>query len=453
MSADAVSIDDARRKRDAPAGRIPPNDTQAEASLLGAMLLAQGAIDAALELVAPEDFYKPAHGHVFEAIATLYAQGEPSDPVTVADELSRAGVLDAIGGPALLITLQAGTPSIGNAARYARIVADHAQLRRMIRVAGDIAEMGYGLPDDVAGAVDAAEQMVFALRPRSDVPTAHAISDILGAWLDVIEAKVAAGGRIDHPLGWVDLDLALGGRHPGRLIVVAGRPGMGKSSLAGAMATNVAAMGEAVLVFSIEMSREEMVGRMVAAEAGLVGSDVTQRDWDRIAAAMAPLSGLPLDIVDTTPVTLLSVRAGIRRAVASRGQLGLVIVDYLQFMSGRKGAENRQVEVAELARGLKLLSREMGVCIVLLAQLNRNLEARMDKRPSLADLRESGEIENSADQVVFIYNDEHYNPKTEDRGIAELIISKNRHGPRCTVKVACDLATGRWTDLSRREDM
>ena len=459
MSAQPVDLDGARRRKGQTEARIPPNNTQAEESLLGAMLIDPRAIGAAVESgVAGADFYTPAHAILFDAIVNMYAQGEAVDPVTVAEELRRAGQLESIGGDARLIDLQAGTPSIGNAGHYARIIGELSTLRRLIRAAGDVADLGYSLPEDVAAAVDEAEQMLFGVRPQSEVPTAQPLAGLLGEWLDVIEAKVEAGGRIERPFGWHDLDLALGGRHPGRLIVVAGRPGMGKSSFAGAMATNVAQMGEPVLVFSIEMSAREMTGRMVASRAGLVGSDIERgevsiRDWDRISAAMAPLAELPLDIIDTTPVTLLSIRAGVRRAVSRRGPLGLVIVDYLQFMTGRRSAENRQVEVAELARGLKLLSREMDVCIVLLAQLNRNLEARLDKRPSLADLRESGEIENSADQVVFIYNDEHYNPQTEDRGIAELIISKNRHGPRTTVRVACDLATGRWSDLSRREDV
>jgi replicative DNA helicase len=311
------------------------------------------------------------------------------------------------------------------------------------------------MPEDVAAAVDAAEQLVYDLRPKSDVPTAHPLGEVLVEWLDVIEAKVESGGRIEHPTGWYDLDERLGGLQPGRLVVIAARPGIGKTSFAGALTVNVAVNGDPVLFFSIEMGRDELAGRMVASAAGLVGSklsqgDIAPKDWDRISGALGQLKELPIDIIDTTPVTLLSVRAGIRRAVSRYGRVGLVVIDYLQLMTGRSRAENRQVEVAELARGLKLLSKEMAVPVVCLAQLNRSLEARMDKRPNLADLRESGEIENSADQVVFIYRDEHYNPKTEDKGIAELIVSKNRHGAPGTVKVAADLARGRWLTLARQ---
>ncbi|HWI02947.1 MAG TPA: replicative DNA helicase, partial [Acidimicrobiales bacterium] len=444
-----------QRRQGQSAGRVPPNNVQAEESLLGAMLLSRSAIDAGAEAgIDAADFYKPAHGHVFAAVMALYAQGEPSDPVTVAEALRRDGQLEAIGGPATLTTLMAGTPSTGNAGRYARIVKDHAQLRELIRAAGDIAEMGYELPEDVAGAIDAAEQMVFDLRPRADVPTAHQLRDVLGEWLDQMEALVDAGGQIIHPTGWTDLDHMVGGLHPARLVIVAARPGMGKTSWAGALTLNVARRGEPVLFVSVEMSREELAGRMVASSAGLVGSklsqgDVVAKDWDRISGALTALSELSIDIVDTTPATLLSVRTAIRRSVARYGRLGLVVVDYVQLMTGRSRAENRQVEVAEIVRGLKLMSKEMAVPIVALAQLSRNLEARMDKRPMLADLRESGELENSADQVVFIYRDEMYNPKTEDRGIAELIVAKNRHGAMGTVKVAADLASGRWLNLAR----
>jgi replicative DNA helicase len=460
MTAEPVSIDDARRQRQGQGGtgRISPNNVQAEESLLGAMLLDPRAIATAVESgLDAADFYKSAHGLIFEAVIGLFGQGQPADPVTVSEELRRAEALEKAGGPAVLITLQAGTPSIGNAGRYARIVAEHSLLRRLIAAGESIRSLGYDLPSDVQGAVDAAEQMVYELRPRAELPSAHSLRDVLGDWLDVIEAKVEAGGRIEHPMGWLELDDRLGGLHPGRLIVVAGRPGTGKSSMAGVMATRVAARGEPVVIFSLEMSREELAGRFVSEATGIVGSDlergdVAPRDWERISSVMASLGSLPIDLIDATPITLLAVRAGIRRAVQRYGSVGLVIVDHIGLMSGRGRAENRQVEVAELARGLKLLSKEMVVPVVALAQLNRNLESRMDKRPTLADLRETGELENSADQVVFVYRDELYHSKTEDAGIAELIVAKNRHGAPGTVKVVADLATGRWNDLTRREE-
>lgn len=449
---DPVRIEDARRRRDQ---RVPPHNTRAEEGLLGAMLVSRDAISAAVESgVNPEDFYKPAHGHIYEAVTDLFGRAQAVDVITVDEHLRRCGHADA-AGPALVSLQAAG--GIGNPARYARIVAEHALMRRLIHAAGTISEMAYSLPDDVMEAVDIAEQTMFDLRPKSNTPTAHALPEVLGEWLDVVEERVRTGGRIEHPTGWHDLDYHyIGGLHAGRLIVVAARPGVGKTSWAGALAMNVAGRGEPVLFVSIEMGREELAGRMVASQAGLVGSDigrgqVTPRDWDRITGAMAPLGNLPLDIIDATPVTLLSVRTAIRRAVARRGPLGLVVIDYLQLMTGRGRAENRQVEVAELARGLKLLAKEMSVPVVVLAQLNRNVESRGDKRPMLSDLRESGEVENSADQVIFLYRDEVYSSSTEAKGIAELIVSKNRHGATGTVKVHADMASGRWLDLARRE--
>ena len=449
MSAAVVSIENRRNA----AGRVPPHNLQAEESLLGAMLLRSDAISAAVELgLRAEDFHSPAHAHIFEAILDLFAKGQAADPVTVDAVLGRRGHAE-VGG-SVLIELQAGTPSIGNAGRYAHIIADHSQQRRVIRAGETIRDLGYEPTDDVAEVVDQAEQVVYDLRPKSDVPTAHPLSSVLGEWFDEMERRAENGGRIEHPTGWSDLDAFLGGLHAGRLLVAAARPGMGKTSWAGALATNVARNGDPVLFFSIEMGRDELAGRMVASASGLVGSQISQgviaeKDWDHISRAMGTLHDLPIDVIDTTPVTLLSVRAGIRRAMAKYGRLGLVIIDYLQLMTGRGRAENRQVEVAELARGLKLLSKEMGVPVVVLAQLNRSLEARADKHPILADLRESGEIENSADQVVFIYREEHYNPNTEDRGIAELVVSKNRHGPTGTVRLHADLARGRWLTMAR----
>ena len=450
MSAAVVSMDE---RRNAAAGRVTPHNTQAEESLLGAMLIRSDAISAAVEVgLKPDDFHVPAHRHIFEAIVELYSKGQPADLVTVDAVLARRSHAE-VGGPNL-VALQARTPSLENAGRYAKIIFDHAQMWRVIMAGEKIRELGYEPTDDVAEVVDRAEQLVYDLRPKSDVPTAHGLSEVLGEWLTVIEKRAENGGRIEHPTGWGILDQYIGGLLPGRLVVVAARPGMGKTSWAGALAVNVAENDEPVLFFSIEMGRDELAGRMVASASRLVGSRISQglvaeRDWAHITTAIEMLVELPLDIIDTTPVTLLSVRAGIRRAMAKFGRVGLVIIDYLQLMSGRSRAENRQVEVAELARGLKLLSKEMGVPVVVLAQLNRSLEARMEKRPGLADLRESGEIENSADQVIFIYRDEHYNPKTEDKGIAELIISKNRHGATGTVELAADLATGRWSNMVR----
>ncbi len=437
--------------------RVPPNDVQAEESLLGAMLLSPRAIEAGAEVLSAADFYKPAHAHVFAAIVSLFGRGDPSDPVTVADELRRAGHLEEAGGPAVLIGLQAGTPSIGNAGRYARIVAEHALLRRMIRAAGDIAASAYGLPEDVAGAVDEAEQLLFALRPQqSTTPEGHGLGVVGAEWRERIAELAAGGGEIASPMGWHDLDELTGGLRPGLMVVVGGRPGSGKTSWAGALAANVAGRGEPVLVVSAEMSRLDIYGRLMAAEAQLVGSQlergrVQPNDWQRIDAGALELAQLPLDVIDTTPVTILALRTWIRRATSHYGHLGLVVIDYLQLMSGIKRAENRQVELAQMSRDIKLMAGELQVPIVVLCQLSQALESRADKRPMLSDLRESGAPANDADVVIGVYREEMYNPQTDDRGVAELGVIKNRFGAQGVARLHADLPRHRWADLSRRE--
>lgn len=450
-----VPIDRPRRARAATDARVPPHNLEAEESLLGAMMLRRDAIATAVEAnVGPEDFYRPANGHIFEAIVDLYARGEPADAVTVSDELGRQpDRLESIGGASTLISLMSATPAISNAGRYAAIVADMATLRRLIASCTDIAANAYEEPTDIAQALDDAEASLFALRPQREAATARTLRDGLEDWLNTVEALNETGGMVEHPTGFRDLDDLTGGLHA-HLIVVAARPGAGKTSWAGQLVANVAGQGRPALFMSIEMSYSELVGRFVASESGLVGSQISRgrvapKDWDRIAGAVKTLVTYPVEIVDSPTTTLLSVRTAARRATARLGPLALIVVDYVQLMTGRRTAENRQVEVAELARGLKVLAKELGVPVVALAQLNRGVEQRSDKRPTLADLRETGELENSADTVMAIYRDEMYDKKTEDRGVAELILLKNRHGPTGTVKVAADMTSGRWSNLAQ----
>jgi replicative DNA helicase len=734
----AQSIEDARRRQPGASGRqqgasgtrVPPHNLQAEESLLGAMLLSRDAIVAAVEVqLSAQDFYKPAHGHIFDAITALYAQGDPADPVTVSESLSRAGVLDAIGGPALLITLQAGTPSIGNAGRYARIIEEHSLLRRLIRVAGDIAEMGYGLPDDVAATVDEAEAMVFDVAQRRVTDSMAPIRELLSAQLDHLEALFERNQEITGvPTGFIDLDRQLAGLQPSNLVIIGGRPGTGKAlaldtpiptptgwttmgdlaagdevfdncgrpcrvtfatpvmvdhpcyevafddgstivadadhqwfaydfrawkslrqgaprrgprvvttrqmldegvdacpggppnwyvplaaplrlpdadlpvdpyelgmrlgagraadhpvasgssttapEAAGSLAllTRIAssdipsaylraslpqrrallqgllhnvrrnsdaacvevtfpdrcllrqvrelacslghkpgtirgdtlrlpagaearsyrtvssgrdtrravvsiravpsvpvrcitvdspdhlylagesmipthntsfALGIAahaaleartpVLVFSLEMSHRELTQRLLCSEARVDATrmrngKLLESDWPKISHAVGRLGEAPIFIDDNPHLTIMEIRAKARR-LKSREGLGLIVIDYMQLMSGRSNAENRQVEVSEMSRGLKILARELNVPVIALSQLSRNLESRADKRPVLADLRESGSLEQDADVVIFLYRDEVYNRDTPDRGTAEVIVAKHRNGP------------------------
>jgi replicative DNA helicase len=392
------SIDDARRRSQrATAGRVPPYNLSAEESLLGAMLLSRDAIAAAVETCAADDFYKPAHAHVFDAICALYGQGEPADPVTVADELRRADLLDAIGGPATLISLQANTPATANAGRYGRIVEEHALLRRLIGVANEIAELGYSVPEDVTAVVDRAESMVFEVAERRVIDSLRPLHDLLSESLDRLEALYDRGEAITGvPTGYVDLDERLSGLQPSNLIIVGARPAMGKTSFGLGLAAHASMEARLpVLYFSLEMSHPEITQRLLCSEARVDSSRIRngrllESDWPKISHAIGRLGEAPLYIDDNPNLTVMEIRAKARRLKSRLGELGVIMVDYLQLMSTRANAENRQVEVSEISRGLKILARELEVPVVALSQLSRNLEMRADKRPVLADLRESG---------------------------------------------------------------
>ena len=439
------SIEEVRSNRRASgAGRVPPHNLEAEESILGAMLLSKDAITSAVEHnVEPQDFYKPAHGHIFEAALSLYGQGEPVDPVTVAEELRRAGLLEGIGGKGTILRIQAGTPASANAGHYAEIVNDLALLRRLIGVAGEIAEMGYDAPDDVADTLDRAESLVFEVAERRVSDSLVDLRSSLDATLDQLESIY---GRDNHltgsPSGYHDLDNLLLGLQNSALIVVAARPAMGKTAFALGLAANVGLEArKPVMFFSMEMGNLELTKRMLSAEARvearkLSTGNIAEADWTRLTQAVGRLAEAPIFIDDNPHCTVMEMRAKARRVKARHGDLGVVIVDYLQLMSTPGRSENRQVEVSELSRGLKILARELDCPVIALSQLNRQLEYRQDKRPMLADLRESGSIEQDADVVMFLYRDEVYNPESDQRGTAEVIVAKHRNGPTDTVRLA-----------------
>ncbi len=427
----------------APAHRLPPHNLEAEESLLGAMLLSRDAIADAFEVVSSEHFYRPAHGHIFDAITALYSAGEPVDPVTVAEELARADLLDSLGGSARLVSLQAGTPATSSARRYATIVHEHSMLRQLITTANEIAEIGYGRPDDVVKAIDEAETRIYNVAQGRAADTLAPIADLLGPNLDRLEELYERGDAITGtPTGYLDLDSMLSGLQPNALIVVGARPAMGKTSFALGMAAHAALEAQRpVLLFSLEMSHLELTQRMLCSEARVDAKAVrdgqlSESDWSKIGQGVGRLAEAPVWIDDNPNTTVMEIRAKARRLKSKVGDLGMVVVDYLQLMTGRTSAENRQVEVAEISRGLKILAREIEAPVVALSQLSRGLEARQDKRPMLADLRESGSIEQDADVVMFIYRDEVYNAESPDVGTAEIIISKHRSGPTGTVRLA-----------------
>jgi replicative DNA helicase len=445
----------------AAAGRVPPHDLQAEESLLGAMMLSAGAIADAAGVVAASDFYKPAHGHVYDAIHTLYASGQPADSVTVADELRRAGLLDAIGGHAVLAQIMSSTPATTNAARYARIVEEYALLRRLIGVAGEIAELGYSVPEDVSKALDRAESLVYEVNERRVTDSTQRLSSLLSENLDRLEHLYERGDAITGtPTGYLDLDQLLSGLQPSSLVVVGARPAMGKTSFALGMIAHAALEAinpSPVLFFSLEMSNLELSQRLLCAEARVDSTRVRNGqlqsdDWQKISRAMGRLAEAPIWIDDNPNLTIMEIRAKARRLKSQIGNLGMIVIDYLQLMSGRSSAENRQVEVSELSRGLKILARELETPVVALSQLSRGLEMRADKRPMLADLRESGSIEQDSDVVMFIFREEIYDPKPENAGQAEIIVAKHRSGPTGVVQLAFLPQYTRFANMARGFD-
>jgi replicative DNA helicase len=431
--------------RSAPGNRVPPHNLSAEESLLGALLLSREAVNTVSELgLLPDVFYKPSHQHVFDAIRALLSGGQPVDAVTVADELRRVGLLDEIGGLDFLLHLQNTTPVIGNVGRYAKIVMDTSALRRLIGVASEIAEIAYSEPDDVAKALDVAESKVFEVADERVTDSVAEIKDVLRTTTDELERRYTEKASITGTAtGFHDLDGLLLGLQPASLVIVGARPSMGKSAFALNIATYVARnTRQPVLVFSLEMSHSEMAQRILSAEARvdtrkLRTGNLTANEWSDVNNAVGRLE-VPLFLDDNPAVTVMEIRAKARRLKARYGSLGLIVIDYLQLMSGGARAENRQLEVSEISRNLKVLAREMNVPIMALSQLSRRLEERADKRPVLADLRESGSLEQDADVVMFIHREEVAKQGAVDpalKGMADLIVAKHRAGALDNIKL------------------
>lgn len=378
--------------------RVPPHSIEAEESLLGAMLLSEHAVSAVSPIVASEDFYKPAHRHIFDTMQTLALTGGGIDPVTVAEALDRVDLLEACGGTATLVTLQTRTPAITNAEYYARIVQEKALLRRLIGAANDIAELGYTPRDDIDKTMDEAESAIFAIAQRRSTDTLADLAPLLEQSLTHLEELAERGEEVTGtPTGFYELDRLLAGLQPGALVVIGARPGMGKTAFALGMAAHAAIREQLpVLFFSLEMGHMEITQRLISAEARVDSMKMrtgrlNDRDWSNVSKAIGRLGEGTMWIDDNPAVSLMEIRSKARRLQDKVGQpLGMVVVDYLQLMQGRGSAESRQVEVSEISRGLKVLARELGAPVVALSQLSRKLEERSDKRPILADLRESG---------------------------------------------------------------
>ena len=414
--------------------RVAPHSIEAEESVLGAMLISTEAVDVALERLHPEDFYKPAHQSIFAAITALYDASEPIDALTVTEGLRRVNSLDQVGGIAYVSGLSDAVPTSANVAHYVGIVDEHALRRRLMRAAAEIGTVATAVGQPIEDVLETAEQTIYAVSDRRVGDGLAPISPLLFPAIEQAEELYGKGEEVTgQATGYIDLDATLAGLHPKNLVVVAARPGMGKSALALCIAKNVALRQVPVAVFSLEMSREEVVTRLLCAE-GSVDSGrlrtgrLTDNDFARLSRAAAALDQKPIYVDDSPGLTVTEIRAKCRR-LARRPGLGLVVVDYLQLMNVPRAGENRQQEIATISRHLKNLARELDVPVIAVSQLNRSMEARQDKRPMLSDLRESGAIEQDADVVMFIYRHEYYHPEDmESRGIAEVNIAKHRQG-------------------------
>ena len=434
--------------------RTPPNDVAAEQSVIGAMLLSKDAIADVVEVVREGDFYRPAHQTIYSAILDLYGKGEPADAVTVAAELSKSGDIARIGGATYLHTLVSMVPTAANGGYYGRIVREQAILRRLVEAGTRIVQMGYTGTGDVDDMVDRAQAEVYDVTDRRTSEDYLPLRDIMGEALNEIEAISNRGGEmIGVPTGFIELDKLTNGLHPGQLVIVAARPALGKSTL-GLDICRAASIkhGLASVIFSLEMSRNEIVMRLLSAEAQVPlhhmrAGTMSDADWTKLASKMGTVSESPLFIDDSPNMTLMEIRAKCRR-LKQRHDLRLVVVDYLQLMTSGKRVESRQQEVSEFSRSLKLLAKELEVPVIAISQLNRGAEQRTDKRPLLADLRESGSLEQDADVVVLLHREDAYERESPRAGEADFIVAKHRNGPTATVTVAFQGHYSRFVDMA-----
>ncbi|MCX5809465.1 MAG: replicative DNA helicase [Proteobacteria bacterium] len=450
---------DGQQRKVNPAGRIPPQNLEAEESILGGLLIDPESINKVVDLINTEDFYKDAHGKIYDAMIGLYEKNEPIDIVTVSSSVRDKGILDKIGGATYLNTLVDLMPSAANITQYAKMVREKALLRNLINVATEIVEKGFDLDVNVDGYIDDAEKMIFQVSERKFRPSFYSVKDIVMDNVKIIERLYEKKQTVTGvPTGFTELDKMTSGFQPSDLIVIAGRPSMGKTALSMNIAQYVATMRDGAVpvgIFSMEMSKEQIVTRLLSSESEVDHSKLrtgtlSSSEWPKLAQAAGKLSEALIFIDDSPSMNVLELRARARRLKKEHG-LGLVIVDYLQLMKGRAAVtDKREQEIAEISRFLKSLAKELHIPVIAISQLNRMVEQREDKRPRLADLRESGAIEQDADVIIFIYRDEIYNrDKESNKGLAEIVIGKQRNGPTGTVELAFLDKTATFKNLYR----
>ena len=435
-------------------GRMPPQDSDAEQSVLGSMLISKDAIADVNEQIGGGDFYRPAHEMIYDTIVDLYGRGEPADPVTVSAELNRRGELVRVGGAPYIHTLSASVPIAANAGYYAEIVREKAILRRLVEAGTKIAQMGYAGEGQVEETVNQAQAEIYSITETKSSEDYVPLSDIMEATLDEIEAISSRdGGMNGVPTGFAELDELTNGLQAGQMVIVAARPAMGKSTLGLDLCRSASIHNNMTsCIFSLEMTKSEITMRLLSAEARiplnhLRNGPMSDDDWAKLAPKMSEVSGAPMFIDDSPNMTMMEIRAKARR-LKQRHDLKLIVIDYLQLMSSGKKVESRQLEVSEFSRQIKLLAKELEIPIVALSQLNRGPEQRGDKRPMMSDLRESGSLEQDADMVILLHREDIYEPNGDRQGEADFIVAKHRNGPTKTIAVAFHGHYSRFQDLS-----
>ena len=422
-------------------GRMPPYDEQAEASVLGAMLLDKSAITTAVEIIHAEDFYYDSHKAIFEGILRLYNKNEPADMITLSDFLKKNGQLEAVGGYTYLGRLTSGAGAVSNPEAYANIIKEKSTLRALIRAGSEIVEDSYRDDDEVGAIIEKAEKSIFDITQDNQRGGLMNMENVMVTTFEVMQKRSEnKGGLTGLTTGFIDLDRKTSGMQKADLVLLAARPSMGKTALMVNISTNAALKANAtVAMFSLEMSRNQLSQRILSSLSHvdlmkIISGDLTTEEWSKVIETMTYMNEMAIYIDDTAGITPLEVKAKCRRLKAEKG-LDLVVIDYLQLMEVGGRAESRQQEISAISRQLKGIAKELDVPVIALSQLSRAPEMRADHRPILSDLRESGAIEQDADIVMFLYRDEYYNPDTEKQGLGELIIAKHRNGPTGTVEL------------------
>ena len=423
-------------------GKIPPHDIEAEQAILGCMLIDQDATSDAIEVLKPEDFYRDDHKYIYEAMLNLYTKGEPIDIITVKDELTSMQKFEAVGGIEYLATLPDRAPLVANSDKYIKIVEEKSILRKLIKTATEIEGLGYAQNEEVDNVIDQAEKKIFDIMQNKNQKGYTPIKDVLVETFAELEKLYNQKQPVTGiATGFTDLDNRTAGLHNSDLILIAARPAMGKSAFALNIATN-AAINEKVpvAIFNLEMSKTQLVNRMLCSEA-MVDSNkvrtgkIDEEDWIKLATALGPLSEALIYIDDTPGISISEIRAKCRKLKLEKN-IGLVVIDYLQLIQGSgKKNSSREQEISEISRSLKIIAKELDVPVIALSQLSRESEKRQDHKPMLSDLRESGAIEQDADLVMFIYRDDYYNQDSEKKNIAEIILAKHRAGATGTIEL------------------